>query len=147
MFERWEGGRLATVQVFPFNVQSLFKHPFQQIGEHAERFGGLCPICMNPWKVETLLSVSGLVILCSSTSYTYILESRMKKKRKSNCFILFQVGFLLSLYPYSFVKNSLMSSHSLSSYHGRFSQNLSCSVLVLSRDPHLSVQVLSNALA
>ncbi|KAK3908622.1 Peroxisome assembly protein 12 [Frankliniella fusca] len=31
------------------------------IGEHAERFGGLCPICMNPWKVETLLSVSGLV--------------------------------------------------------------------------------------
>lgn len=31
------------------------------LGEYGERFGGLCPICMNPWKVETLLNVSGLV--------------------------------------------------------------------------------------
>lgn len=29
--------------------------------ESCESFGGVCPICMNPWKVETLLSVSGLV--------------------------------------------------------------------------------------
>ncbi|XP_034236660.1 peroxisome assembly protein 12 [Thrips palmi] len=44
------------------------------IGEHAERFGGLCPICMNPWKVETLLSVSGLVF-CYRCIRTHLIKT------------------------------------------------------------------------
>ncbi|XP_026284915.1 peroxisome assembly protein 12 [Frankliniella occidentalis] len=44
------------------------------IGEHSERFGGVCPICMNPWKVETLLSVSGLVF-CYRCIRTHLIKT------------------------------------------------------------------------